>query len=144
MRNAVQNLNTELKRLLIWGAAVGIVVFFIYSLCLLFGVCYWTIDAEISELAICLDTEYRPVSRVPASSDTVYLCGRIEGTPPRPGSLYLFHGNRVIYTTDFNHSPGQFFQQLPARRLEEAGSYRVEIWYAREVLARTEFLVIGP
>ena len=111
--------------------------------CLLLNECYLEYDSVISEVGVCLDTDYQPVANVPLNPKQLFLCGKIEGTTPRPGGLYLFYENRVIYTADYKHDPGVFFQLLPTEQQLEPGKYRVEILYAKRKLASTEFFVIA-
>lgn len=117
----------------------------LYSICLFLGWCYLKDDSTFSEIGICLTDEmYQPVRDVSAEIEALYLCGQIEGTTPRRAGFYLFFQNTVTYTADFEHAPGLFFQSLPIPRMRQPGTYRIEMWYARRLLATTEFSVNLP
>jgi hypothetical protein len=132
----------EMRQVLPAVVAVGGTVFLIiYVGCLVIGKCYLTYDSVITEIGICLDTSYRPVTEVPRSTQQIYICGLIEGTTPRPGGLYLFYEGKVLSTSDFDQHPGRFFQPLRTSQELKPGAYRVEIGYARRILAQTEFYI---
>jgi hypothetical protein len=119
-------------------AVAGIAVF--VTGCWLLGKCY-RIDSTITAMGICLEgSNPQMVTTVPKGTQRVYLCGRIEGTSPRPGWLELFHNEDVIYGEHFEYQPGQFYHPILIPN-DASGLYVVEIGYAREVLARTEFSV---
>jgi hypothetical protein len=124
-------------------AVILSVVLILYVGCLLVGKCYLRYDSAITEIGVCLDTDYQPVVEVPSDTEQLFLCGKVEGTTPHRGALYLFYENEVIYSADADQPPGTFFQRLPVDKIRQPGSYRVEIWYAKRVLASTEFSVIS-
>lgn len=132
----------EMRQMLPAVVGVGGTVFLIlYVGCLAIGKCYLTYDSVITEIGICLDTSYQPVTDVPHSTQQIYICGLIEGTTPRPGRLYLFYEGKVLSSSDFDQQPGWFFQPLRTSQELRPGAYQVEIGYARRILAQTEFYV---
>lgn len=134
------------RQVLIIAVVVGGIGFLLvaYS-CLFRNSCYLSYDSEITEVGICLEEAvYEFVTTVPDHADHVYLCGRIEGTTPRPGRFHLFRAGTdlpSVYSTDFEEPVGLFFFSLERQKLLEPGEYEVQIGYARETLARTKFSV---
>ena len=120
----------------------GIISIVFYLTCLLFGKCYREYDSTIVNLEICSNTSQRPVETISVNTKLL-VCGQIEGTTPRPGGLYLFYEDRVIFTTDFRQDPGDFQQLISLDKPLIVGEYRVEIGYAKQILAETKFEVIA-
>jgi hypothetical protein len=137
--------NKEIRNLIMMAAIVATIILILYAGCLLLGRCYLRYDSQIRVISICLkNTTYQTVPSFSTDIEEIYLCGQIEGTTPRPGGLYLFFQDTVIYTTDFEQPPGVFFKSLPIERMRQPGTYRIEIWYAKRLLATTEFSVTLP
>jgi hypothetical protein len=128
----------------LWGmVAITSVSLLFYVGCLLVGKCYLRYDATIAEIGVCLDTDYQPVVNVPSTTEQLFLCGKVVGTTPHDGWLDLFYEDEVVYSADADQPPGTFFQPLPVDKIRQPGSYRIEIWYAKRLLASTKFFVIS-
>jgi hypothetical protein len=105
-------------------------------------------DSKITQLGVCLDpTQLAPVESVPIDIDQFYLCGTVEGTTFRTGTLYIFYLNEVVFQDGVKLDPGAFFLPISPDQFEisVSGRYRAEVRY-RQVLAKTEFTLTraGP
>jgi len=131
--------------LIIWLLVVGGIVGLWTFRCLTDS-CYLTYDSAITEIGTCLDTEYDPVIEVPQRTETLYICGIVDGKTPMSGSLYLFYEDSWLYTKSFYHKQGIFYHPITRSRYLEPGTYQVEIWYVQgsRTVIRTEFEIISP
>jgi|GEM_PF-3479779 len=116
------------------------------------GACYITgiipplasYNADITKFSLCLDNlGYTPISTIPKPTDKFYLCGVVEGTTNRPGTLYLFYEDTVIFQKGLELKPGNFSVLIVIEQLDsfQVGSYRVDIRYEKQILAETSFQV---
>lgn len=133
----------EMRQAFVFFVGIGGIAFLVFYIgCLVVGRCYLAYDSRIVELGICLDsTTYESVTTVPSQTKQLYLCGEIEGTTPRPGAIYMYFNEEVVYTQGFEEKPGSFIQSLPSTTDLRVGEYRVEVYYARRLLAHVEFTV---
>lgn len=141
--SAQRNTHRSLRQILIGIVSIGAVVFLLFFLtCLLLGKCYLEYDSTFTEFYVCQEATGELVRTLSTKDEDLFLCGAIQGTTPRPGGLYLFYNDVVILNTHFEQLPGEFMVQLPTPKKLETGHYRVEIGYAKRILASTEFEVI--
>jgi len=120
----------------------GAIFIALYLACLFMGRCYIEYTSTITELGICLDTSYHPVQTPLANVEQLYICGNVEGQTPRPGGLYLYYEGKVIYTDSFKEYPGIFHQLLLPSGPFKTGEYKVEIVYAKTLLAQATFEIL--
>jgi hypothetical protein len=100
-------------------------------------------DAEITHFGICLNNdEFQPVPEVPIELERFYICGLIEGTTRRNGSLGIRREGRPVLSQDFSEPPGYFF--VPVRLADRftEGRYQVDIGYARRTLVSTQVSIV--
>jgi len=136
------DVHQSVKHTLIVAMFLGGVVFVLfYFTCLLVGKCYLNYDSTFSEFYLCRSPTAEPVPTVSKREEQLYICGKIEGTTPRPGGLYLFRNGVVVLNTHFEQKPGSFIEPLPMPSELQPGRYRIEIGYAKRMLATTEFEV---
>lgn len=137
--------NTSRDTVVIY-AIIGVLCLFVIVLAIGYSTGVWvpSYNAEIIELGICLhDSQYTPVRSVPNNTNQVYLCGKLQGTTYRTGILDLFYENSVIYQDDIRLELGTFFIPLSLGKQNfKIGHYRVEIGYAHQILAQTQFAVV--
>lgn len=129
-------------------AVIGILCFMgvVMTICYVTGIWVPFKDARVTELGLCLDSaEYAPIQAVPTDVDPVYLCGSVEGTTDRSGTLYIFYDDLVVFQTGVSLAPGLFSLPLSPKQFDSfaPGSYRAEIWYAKLVIAQTQFRVVS-
>lgn len=140
--SAQRNTHRSIRQILIGSVSIGAIVFLLFSLtCLLLGKCYLEYDSTFTEFYVCQESTKELVRTLATGDEDLFLCGTIQGTTPRPGGLYLFYNDVVILNTHFEQLPGQFIEPLPIPTKLEAGRYRIEIGYAKRILASTEFEV---
>jgi len=139
----------SLKELYVIALVLMVVgMFVLWSFrCIFTGKCYLTYDSNITELGVCLDTEYHPIMSISQATEDLYLCGVIDGVTPRRGSVYLFDkdGKSISVDSIFHHDLGIFYHPLTRAKEFQPGRYRVEIWYlqsGRRTKVQTEFEVI--
>ncbi len=138
-----KNGERSVRQILIGVVAIGGTIFVLfYMTCLLLGKCYLEYDSTFTDFYLCQESTREAVHVVSTGSKDLFLCGNIQGTTPRPGALFLFHDDIYVLQTSFEQLPGEFIEPLPVPEKLEAGHYRVEIGYAKELLASTEFEVI--
>jgi hypothetical protein len=102
-------------------------------------------DSKFTQLGICLhDEQLNPVETVATSISRFYVCGMVEGTTYRTGTMYIFYEDTVVFQESLKVQPGAFFLTLTPQRFAQfqPGNYRIEIGYQRQVLIQTEFTVI--
>lgn len=135
----------EMRQVFVLVVGLASAAFLIFYLaCLAFGRCHLTYDSHIVELGICLQNDaYAPVTSVPFLTKQLFLCGEIEGTTPRPGAIYLYFNGHVRYIQRFEQKPGLFFQPLPVMTDLRPGEHKIEVYYARRLLASVEFKVVN-
>jgi len=137
-----QSTHRSIRQILIGTVSIGAIVFLLFFLtCLLLGKCYLKYDSTFTEFYVCRESTRELIRMVSTEDEDLFLCGAIQGTTPRPGGLYLFYNDVVILNTHFEQLPGEFIEPLPLPTKLEAGHYRIEIGYAKRILASTEFEV---
>lgn len=100
--------------------------------------------AEITKFGVCLDEPGdTPISTILKDVDKFYLCGTVEGTTNLEGTLYLFYADTVIFQKVLELKLGNFSVPIAVEQLDDfqAGSYRAEIAYEKQILAATSFQV---
>ncbi|MFN8491261.1 MAG: hypothetical protein U0350_26930 [Caldilineaceae bacterium] len=129
-------------------AIIGVSCFggIIAIICYATGVWVPQQDAEIIEFGVCLNnSQYTPVQSLPTDAHQFYWCGIVEGTTYRTGELYLYYENNVIFQQNIKVQPGHFFLPVSTNQFDifQPGRYRADIGAERQILAKTEFSVIG-
>lgn len=145
-KNSNQNKRKLIKEayIIIGLASILSIGLLLYAACLFLGRCYLQYDSTLAEIGVCLDTDYQPVINVPISTEQLFLCGKVVGTTPHREVIDLLYEGEWIYSIVVEQRPGTFFQPIPVNRIQRPGTYRIEIWYAKRLLATTEFSVTLP
>lgn len=134
--------NTVVTILLVVGG-VGLIGLVSYNVCVFMGKCYRSYDSTFQTIGICTEADsFIPLITPSVQSGQLFVCGKIEGSTPRPGVLYLYHEGKIMYfTTEFWHEVGSFSEPLPLKYTQVPGNYQVRIGYARRELAKFTFKV---
>ncbi|MBK8050286.1 MAG: hypothetical protein IPK16_26190 [Anaerolineales bacterium] len=99
-------------------------------------------DSRITQFGICLeDSTFKPVDVVPISAGGFYVCGLVEGTTIRPGSLIVRRGTSPVYGESLTLPVGYFYLRVPLTEAFIPGAYYTHIGYARETLVEARFVV---
>ena len=92
-------------------------------------------DSQITQFGICLDdASFNPVDIVPMSAGAFYVCGLVEGTTIRPGSLIVKRGASPVYSDDLALPLGYFYLRVPLTAAFIPGEYYTQIGDARKTL----------
>ena len=101
-------------------------------------------DSKITQFGICLDDSgFSPVESVPASAGVFYVCGSVEGTTVRPGSLIIEGPTRPVYSANLTLPLGDFYQRIQITDAFVPGNYITSFGDARKTLAQAQFVIVN-
>ena len=121
-------------------ALTGLVSF---NVCVFMRKCYRSYDSTFQTIGVCTEADpFTPLVSSSVQPGQLFVCGKIVGTTPRHGVLYLHHAGKIMYfTTEFWHEVGGFSEPLPLKYTQALGNYEVRIRDARRELAKFTFTV---
>lgn len=100
-------------------------------------------DARFVEFRVCLDKDnYQPTDIVALGEKVIYICGVIEGKGILQGVLHIYQDDRLIYSRLFDNFAGTYFEEVYFKDGVGEGRYTVDIFYAKQVIAKTHFTVV--
>lgn len=102
------------------------------------------VNSRVTQFGICTDNrQLEFIHRVDMSRDRFYVCGKIEGTAYRSGSLAIMFNGRSIHSENFWRQPGVFFVPVDITDRFPAGEYVAELAASRKTLASAQFTIIS-
>lgn len=120
-------------------AAIGFVI--TVGLLTVSGQFVFDVNADVTELAVCLDQTFEPVDAILISRGQFYICGIIEGTTRYSASLAILKDGRSIYAENFEGLPGYFYVPIDITSEFTPGKYTANLRKSRRLVAETNFSI---